>query len=150
MTYNIETINESALTKRAEQSAKEWVEDQTNHLWIKAKESNLWDDWQALIDRLEDMQDNDMQDFAHEEADSWDWVIYHHKALELCANVWSSTLEEAEESWIDCGGEAKGLYETACQIAYWIIYHAIIKACDNEIATTLELAEEMQESSKEG
>lgn len=150
MTYDSETINEYTLTKRAEASAKYWIEDQTNHLLIKAKESNLWTDWQALIEELEGLQNNDMQDFSHEESDSWDWGVYHHKALKLCANVWSSTLEEAEEDWRECGVEAEGFYETAGQIAYWIIYQAVLKACDDELAGMLELAESLQENSKEG
>ena len=62
-------ISDYLLQQECEAIAREIVED----TWL--------DDGEALADHLDDMTDR-----AHEYADGHEWVIYHYKALMLCAH----------------------------------------------------------------
>jgi len=68
-------------------------------------------------------------DLIHERCD-WDWVIYSGKAMDLCAAVPNSVLNDAEEAVIDCGimSSDTTLHEHASAVAYWIVHNAIMEA----------------------
>lgn len=139
-------ITQYALNARAEQSAKDLIEERAS--FEKAKSENTYDAWQDYLDALDDAE-NDISDIAHQEADSWDWVIYYHYAHELCQNC---SRDEAEQSIEDCGGFTGDdiTYDTiATQIAYWVVYHAVSEALQDEIEGCRELAVALQESAPE-
>lgn len=96
-------------------------------------------DWQGYADALESF---DVYDAAHMEADSWDTVIYHYKAMALCNDVPTSVLHEAESQWEDTGDKTtEGLYELASTLAYWIVYAELIEAMESLRDDMLELCQ---------
>ena len=127
------TITHYAITQRAKGYAQERMPD-------FPKESTI-DSWESFIDELESL---DAFEIAHESAE-WDWVIYYHRALELCQAVPSAVLHEAESEWHDlCGpdgiDDSFGLYEMACQLANLIVTRAIVEAVEECRDELLELA----------
>ena len=66
------------------------------------------------------------QDIIAEHCD-WDWTIYYGMAMELCCNVPSDILQNAEEMVKDHGTVTAetDLYSHATMVAYWIVYGAI-------------------------
>ena len=128
----MERINQYTLEQRAKQSALDLVPDMPKE--------NTRDAWESYLAELESL---DISDLAHTEADSWDWTIYHGKAMELCTNVSSMTLEDAEEQAKDCGAfeDVEGLYELACSLAYWIVCGAVQHALNELVEELTELAE---------
>lgn len=104
---------------------------------------NTQEAWEAFAEELEQV---DTSDLAHLEADSWDWVIYYGQAMELCTQVPSSVLEEAEAMVQDAGGVQEvfvgaGLYGVACQCAYWIVFEQVFAAMEELRTDLLELAQ---------
>lgn len=136
-----DAINESTLRKRAKESASYLLQESTD--FDKAKAQNTYDSWQEYLDSLDSL---DLSDLAHQEADSWDWVIYNGKALDLCANVYGSTLNEAESLYLECDPIPAGLYEIATGIAYWIVYQAVMSELESQLEDLRELATACQES----
>lgn len=139
-------ITQHALNERAAQSAKEQIEERAS--FDDAKAVNTYDAWQEYLDALDDAE-NEISDIAHEEADSWDWVIYYHYAHELCQNC---DRDQAEETIADSGGLTGDdiSYDTiATQIAYWIVQIAVSEALQDEIDACRELAVALQESAPE-
>jgi len=136
-----DAINEFTLEQRAKESADYILKECTE--FDKAKAQNTYDSWQEYFDSLDELE---LSDLAHTEADSWDWVIYNGKALELCANVYGSTLNEAESLYLDCATNPAGLYEMATGIAYWIIYQAVMSELESQLEDLRELATACQES----
>jgi hypothetical protein len=126
---------------RAKQDAKERVEESVS--FAKFKAINSFDGWADYINSLEAL---DISEIAHESADSWDTVIYHWKAMQLCTECPISVLSEAEELYLVCNAELVGLYEMASGIAYWIVFQAVSDALQDEIDGCLELAESLQEN----
>jgi hypothetical protein len=127
--------NFAMLTKRAKESALERLPSMPTQSTLEA--------WEAFQQALEEVEASEC---AHEEADSWDWVIYHGKALALCSNLPTSVVSQAEESAIECGGiaeafESGGLGGLACLVAYWIIYQAVSEAIEEARDELLELAQ---------
>ena len=103
-------------------------------------------DWESYIQRLEDL---DAFEIAHESAE-WDWVIYYHRAMQVCQAVDSATLHDAESQWLDTGGleaqiDSFGLYEFAGQLAYWIVSQAIAEAVEECREELLEMANDKLE-----
>lgn len=112
-------ISYSNLLKRAKSDAQESMPD--------LPKTGTIESWQAFLDTVESI---DSSDVAHESADSWDWVIYHGKALEVCTLLPRSVVDEAESRLLDCGGvedafKNGGLGGVACLVAYWSIYQAV-------------------------
>lgn len=136
-----DAINESTLRKRAKESASYLLQESTD--FDKAKSQNTYDSWQEYLDSLDELE---LSNLAHEDADSWDWVIYNGKALELCANVYGSTLNDAESLYLDCDPTPAGLYEMATGIAYWIVYQAVLSELESQLEGLRELATACQES----
>ena len=88
-------------------------------------------------------EDVDFSDAAREEADCWDIVIYHHKALAVVASSWGGDLDRAEESLTDCGFTFESFGQTCTMLAYWLVYHAIMDAI-------AELEAEAQDAEEDG
>ena len=128
-------ISYSELIKRAKQDALESMPD--------LPKVGTLESWQAFLDTVEGVE---LGDVAHESADSWDWVIYHGKALELCAILPSSIVDDAESMASDCGGigdafERGGLGGVACLVAFWAIYQAVSDAVEEVKEEMIELAQ---------
>ena len=103
---------------------------------------NTLEAWEAYVEALEAL---DLSEFAHVEADSWDWVIYYGQAMQLCTQVPSSVLHEAEAMMQDAGGvsdvfESAGLYGVACQCAYWIVFQVVFDLMEEARLELLELS----------
>lgn len=131
-----DSVNQYTLEQRAKQSAKDALP--------ALPTVNTYDSWQEYIDHLEQF---DVLEYAHEEADLWDWTIYNPAAIQLVTNVSGSTLDNAEEMLADCGGieetfKQKGVYGIACQLAYWIIYQAVYDATYDLQQELIELAQD--------
>jgi len=127
------TITHFAIVQRANRDAMERMPD-------LPKEPTA-DAWESFIDDLESL---DAYEIAHESAD-WDWVIYYHRALELCQAVPSAVLHEAESERHDlCGpdgiDDSFGLYEMACHLAHLIVSQAIREAVEECRDELIELA----------
>ena len=127
--------NFAMLTKRAKESALERLPAMPTQGALEA--------WEAFRQALEEVEASDC---AHEVADSWDWVIYHGKALAICSNLPTSVVSQAEECAIECGGvqeafESGGLGGLACLVAYWIIHQAVYAAIEEARDELLELAQ---------
>ena len=78
-------------------------------------------------DIFRDARDEEQaMDWASESADSSEYVIYYHKAHELCREC---NTEQGEDFVADCwGGEPMSYDEMACHIAYGEIYSRILAA----------------------
>ena len=129
------------MLNRAKQDAEELIKDSVS--FAKAKAINTFDGWADYINALESLELSVMADSC---ADSWDTVIYHYKALQLCIDCPSSVLSEAESASEDFGGDPVGLYELASRIAYFIVTQAISEALQDEVDGYIELAESLQEN----
>jgi hypothetical protein len=128
-------ISYSGLLERVKREAQDAMPDLPKVNTVEA--------WQAFSDSVEAI---DSGDVAHESADSWDWVIYHGQALELCALLPSSIVDNAESMALDCGGiteafESGGLGGVACLVAYWIIHDAVQDAVEIAKEELIELAQ---------
>ena len=79
---------------------------------------------------MEEIEDGDEPtDRAHEYADGSQWVIYYHKAHELCANC---NTDNGEMFLEDIGTPDEVTYnKLATIIAYGEIYHRICVAISN-------------------
>jgi len=113
-------ISYSYLLNRAKSDAQEYMPE--------FPKTGTIESWQTFLDAVESIEPGEA---AHESADSWDWVIYHGKALELCAVLPRSVVGEAESMMLECGsvGEAfenGGLGGVASLIAYWVVYQAVL------------------------
>lgn len=107
--------------------------------------------WEAFQDSLDSI---DASDCAHESADSWDWVIYHGQAMQLCHILPSNIVGEAESESNDCGGiqsafESAGLAGVASLVAYWIVYRAVCDAIETVREEMTELAQAQIEGIEE-
>lgn len=132
------------IRERAKDSAK-YLVDESCDFQTAAKE-NTYDSWESYLESLNDF---DVYDAAHSEADWWDVVIYSGKALDLINNTWSSELSQAEESMMDAGYEFESFSHYCTILAYWIVYHAICEAIEAYIEELRELAANMQDNAKE-
>jgi len=140
------TITHYAIVQRAKRDALEYMPEMP-----KKSDPNAWE---IYVDELEAL---DAYEIAHESAD-WDWVIYYHRALELCQAVPSAVLHEAESEVYDNGGidhlqgygcnrssDNFGLYEMAALIANQIVVTAIREAVEECRDELLELANDKLE-----
>ena len=97
---------------------------------------NTLEAWQAFIDDLESL---DAYDIANESSE-WDWVIYYSRAMELCLCVPSSVLDDAEESFTDCGMSPDSFFGYATQLAGFIVTSEISQAVETLRDELLDLA----------
>lgn len=128
------------LKSRAKQSAQEFMPSLPTQNTLEA--------WEAYAEALEAL---DSSEFAHDEADSWDWVIYYGQAMQLCTQVPSSVLHEAEAKAQDVGGvddwfERAGLYGVACHCAYLIVFDVVFSVTEQTRLELIELADAQVQS----
>lgn len=137
MTSDEMNISYAAIHKRAQNCALEYMPEMPKQNTFEA-----WESFQQDVEAL------DAYEIAHESAD-WDWVIYYHRALELCQAVPSGILHEAESEYNDCGGFGDidiGLYELATHLAHLIVSRAIREAVEDAKEEMIDLAETQMES----
>jgi len=89
------------------------------------------------------LENTDSADRARDliaESSEWDWVIYYSKAMDLCTNVPSDILDDAESMVADCCmvNENTDLYSHACAVAFWIVHNAVSAQLDQLINETEE------------
>lgn len=127
------------IRKRAKQDALDRMPDLPDMSKPRLVGTSEADLWSMYIDELSDL---DAFEIANESAE-WDWVIYYHKAMELCQAVPSAVLHEAESEYNDFGGFGDldvGLYELASHLAHLIVVRAIMEAVEECRDELLELA----------
>jgi hypothetical protein len=96
---------------------------------------NLYKEARAIALEAWEETDKDLdeaQDFIHQSCDSYEVAIYHHKAIQFCADQDTSDGEQFLE---DCGGiaqEGDSFGQIACRIAFATLYCAAMEAL-NEI-----------------
>ena len=122
-------------------SGQQWQLHQDGDLWLFPLNAFLA--WEAF---QRDVEDVDAFDVAHESCE-WDWVIYCHRALELCHAVPTDVLHDAESEWHDMGSPNSidwrfGLYEFAFHLAAIIVTREIAEAVESLKDELVELAEE--------
>ena len=89
------------------------------------------------------LENTDSADRARDlvaESCEWDWVIYYGKAMDLCTNVPSDILDNAESMVEECRmlNEKPDLYGHACAVAFWIVHNAVSAQLDQLINETEE------------
>ena len=94
-------------------------------------------DWAVEIFEQAEDQDNAI-DLAHQYADGSEWVIYHHKAHQLCA----ACNTDAGEDFIEMCGEPDSGW-TYDGFASAIAYGEIYERLQSAISTLYEMQEEM-------
>ena len=88
---------------------------------------------------------DEVTDWAHEQADSDECVIYYAKAEELYNSASSEERNEAEDTIKDCGGfgdDCDSMAQRFTILAYWITYNRLT-------ASIREQAEEVEEAIRE-
>ena len=131
------TITYKAIRDRAESDAREYMPDLPTENTLTA-----WESFQQAV------EDQDAMEIAHESCE-WDWVIYYHRAMELCQAVPSAVLHEAESEFEDMGGTeympSVGLYEIAFRLAAIIVTREIIEAVERVKDEMIDMAENQME-----
>ena len=137
------TITYTRIQQRAKQDALEYMPefpklpnqtDFTNESDHEQCCMELWQDFYDTVDSIEAC------DVAHESCE-WDWVIYYHRALELCQAVPTSVLHDAESELEEMYFDTfLGLYETAAGIAAQIVIKEIADAVEQIKEELLEVA----------
>lgn len=119
-------------------NGQQWTLYQDGDLWLVPL--GAYEAWESFQEQVESL---DAYEIAYESAE-WDWVIYYHRALELCQAVPSSVLNDAEAQCeeLDCmAGKDFGLYETAAVIAAQIVIEEIVDAVEQLKEELIDLAE---------
>ena len=132
------TITYKAIQDRAAKDALEYMPD--------VPRQNTFDAWESYQNEVEAL---DAYEIAHESCE-WDWVIYYHRAMELCQAVPSDVLCDAESELLDMGfnglNENWGLYEMAVQLAAIIVTREIADAVEQAKDELIDLAETQMEN----
>ena len=132
---------------------QQWRIWQDGDLWLVPVDAvEAWESFQRAVEEM------DAHEIAHESSE-WDWVIYYHRALELCQAVPSDVLHEAESEAYDSGGidhlqgygcdrssDNFGLYEMAVLIADQIVTRAIVDAVESLKEELIDMAETQLEN----
>jgi len=132
------TITYKAIQDRAAKDALEYMPDMPRQNTLDA-----WESYQNEVEAL------DAYEIAHESCE-WDWVIYYHRAMELCQAVPSDVLCDAESELLGMGfnglNENWGLYEMAVQLAAIIVTREIADAVEQAKDELIDLAETQMEN----
>jgi hypothetical protein len=127
-------ITYTEVQKRAARDAQDRAPDMPKENTVEA--------WEAFMADVEEM---DIGEISFECAE-WDWVIYYHRAMELCLSVPTSVLCQSEAEYYDCGGhelerDSFGLYEIASRVAFYIVSSEIAEAVDTLKDELIDLAQ---------
>jgi hypothetical protein len=131
------------MLERARVTARGLVDESCD--FQAAVAGNSYAAWESYLESLDDL---DVSDLAHSEADNWDLVIYYGKALALVNDAWSGELSQAEDSLNDCGFEFESFNQICCLLAYWLVYHAISEAIEPYIEELREMASSLQQNTE--
>jgi hypothetical protein len=146
-------ITWKSVTERAASDALGWLDENypvpSINLATADREAieEYRDNLESLTSEIETARDDsEWSDYAHESADSWDWVIYYHKARLMVDAAPSDELSQAEEQVAESADIAEtfrangfnGLYGL---VAYWLAYEAISDACRDVCNNRLETLE---------
>jgi len=126
------TITYKAIRDRARQDAQDRAPDYPKKGTVEA-----WESFQFDVEAM------DAFEIAHESSE-WDWIIYYHRAMELCQAVPRDVLDDAESEWHDMGaymGDQFGLYEFAVQLAAIIVQREIMEAVESLKEELIDMAE---------
>jgi len=139
LTYN-------RILERAKQDALEAMPDFPNLVGLSTSD-DIYEAWEAFQQEVEDI---DAYEVANESSE-WDWVIYYHRAMELCHAVPSDVLHEAESQWADMYGidsidDQFGLFELAAQLANLIVVSEIAQAVEQAKEELIDLAQTNMDS----
>jgi len=131
-------------TVLTDSDGQQWRLHQDGDLWFVPVDAfEAWESFQSDVESI------DAHDIAHESFD-WDWVIYYHRAMELCQAVPIGILHQAESDFEDMSGfenmETPGLYELAVQLAAIIVTREIVEAVETVKDELIDLAETQMES----
>jgi hypothetical protein len=131
-------------TTLTDSDGQKWQLYQDGDLWLVP--SNAFEAWESFQQAVEDQ---DAHEIAHESCE-WDWVIYYHRAMELCQAVPSAVLHDAEQEFEDMGGTENmtsvGLYEIASRLAAIIVTREIAEAVETVKDELIDMAENQMES----
>ena len=98
----------------------------------------------AWVSFQRDVESLDAFEIAHESCE-WDWVVYYHRAMELCQAVPSDVLHDAESEYADLFSTVDpddfGLYEFAFRLAAIIVTREITEAVESLKDEMIDLAE---------
>jgi hypothetical protein len=143
-------ITWKSVTERAACVALEWLSRKLSHAVNQSRHGRQGaieeyrDDLESLASEIETARDeSEWSDYAHESADSWDWVIYHYKARIMVEAAPSDSLSQAEDMVAETAAIVEtfrdngfsGLYGL---VAYWLAYEAISDACRDVCEERLE------------
>jgi len=127
------TITYKAIQDRAESDAREHMPGLPTE--------NTFEAWESF---QQDVEELDAHEIAHESCE-WDWVIYYHRAMELCQAMPSDVLDDAEQEFEDMGGTENmtsvGLYEIAVRLAAIIVAREIAEAVESVKEEMVDMAE---------
>jgi len=127
------TITYKAIRERAAQVAQEYMPD-----FPKESTFESWVSFQRDVESL------DAFEIAHESCE-WDWVVYYHRAMELCQAVPSDVLHDVELEYADLFSTVDpdqfGLYEFAFRLAAIIVTREIEEAVESLKEEMIDLAE---------
>jgi len=134
-----ETITYKAIRDRAESGAREYMPDLPTENTEEA-----WESFQRDVENL------DTRKVAYESCE-WDWVVYYHRAMELCQAVPSDVLHEAEWELDDMGGpngmgDSVDEYELAFHLALIIVTREIAEAVERIKDELIDMAENQMEN----
>lgn len=124
--------------ERINSAAKEIVEANAPF----PRESSL-ETWQEYSDNLESCL-NGARDYAWEEVDSWDWMIYTYQGFQVYDCLWSEDKAQAEEEYWDCNETANGLtpYELGAGIAFFALVNMLSQEIEKQCEELQELAQD--------
>ena len=109
-----EQWNDYALQKECEEIARDIFDSYVDNYDCANEEIDPWN--------------NDMYDETHERVDGHQWVIYHYKALRICAEC---DIENGEAFLEDTGMPNEvTLHTLASTILYGEMVHRIREACE--------------------
>ena len=134
LTYN-------RILERALSDAKESMPDFPNLVGLFTSD-DIYSAWESYQQEVEAVESHDV---AHESSE-WDWVIYYHRAMELCQAVPSDVLNDAETQWLEYYSECDldssfGLFEMAGQLANLIVINEIAQAVEQVKEELIDLAQ---------
>ena len=91
--------------------------------WVNTCEALALEYWQN------NSEDYEPSEYAHECADSCQWVVYYSHAWNLVSavrEIHPRDLDQAESDLEDLGFSFESLDKTMCLLAYWLTYNEIL------------------------
>jgi hypothetical protein len=90
----------------------------------------------------------DIYERAWQDADSSEYVIYSWRGAEMLDSFPGHMIHEAESEIWDSGEEFRCVRTMLCRLAFYVTYHALVRAYD-EVVSEFEEWSEVVENSKD-